>query len=73
MGDGRGISPVIDPKATPAAEWAKIPFKSELDWSPESWYGKRVTGTWDAEDVAALKSHLPEHLETERTAKANGT
>lgn len=48
-------------------------FKSELDWSPESWFGTRVGGQYDAADIAALKSHLPEYLEIERTAKANGT
>ena len=48
-------------------------FKSELDWSPESWFGTRVGGQYDAEDVAALKSHLPEYLEIERKAKADGT
>ena len=48
-------------------------FKSELDWSPESWFGTRVNGQYDAEDVAALKSHLPEYLEIERKAKADGT
>ena len=47
-------------------------FKSELDWSPESWFGTRVGGQYDAEDVAALKSHLPEYLEIERKAKADG-
>ena len=48
-------------------------FKSELDWSPESWFGTRVGGQYDAEDVAALKLHLPEYLEIERKAKADGT
>ena len=48
-------------------------FKSELDWSPKSWFGTRVGGQYDAEDVAALKSHLPEYLEIERKAKADGT
>ena len=48
-------------------------FKSELDWSPESWFGTRVGRQYDAEDVAALKSHLPEYLEIERKAKADGT
>ena len=61
---------------TPAAEWAELTkptYKSELDWSPESWFGTRATGIYDAEDVAALQSHLPEYIEIERTAKANGT
>lgn len=48
-------------------------FKSELDWSPESWFGTRVGGQYDAEDIAALKSHLPEYLEIEQIAKGNGT
>ena len=63
-------------KGTPAAEWAesaKPVFKSELDWSPESWFGTRATGAYDAEDIAALQSHIPEYLEIERAAKANGT
>lgn len=47
-------------------------FKSELDWSPEGWLGKRVGG-YDAEDIAALESHIPEYLEIERLAKQNGT
>ena len=49
-------------------------FKSELDWSPESWFGTRPKGIgYDAEDIAALQSHVPEYLEIERVAKANGT
>ena len=47
-------------------------FKSELDWSPENWFGERVGG-YDAEDIAALQSHIPEYLEIEQTAKQNGT
>lgn len=48
-------------------------FKSELDWSPENWFGRRVSGGYDAEDVAALNSHLAELLDIEKTAKENGT
>lgn len=48
-------------------------FHSELDWSPESWFSTRVNGLYDAEDVAALKSHIPEYLIIEQKAKANGT
>lgn len=48
-------------------------FKSELDWSPESWFKTRVNGKYDAKDVAALESHIPEYLEIERATKANGT
>lgn len=48
-------------------------FKSELDWSPESWFSTRKGYGYDAEDVAALKRHIPEYLKIEREAKANGT
>lgn len=48
-------------------------FKSELDWNPESWFGTRVTGAYDAEDVAALKAHIPEYYAIEEEAKRNGT
>lgn len=48
-------------------------FKSELDWSPESWLGERIGEGFDQFDVAALKSHIPEYYEIERIAKANGT
>lgn len=57
--------------ASDAVEQA--PFKSELDWSPNNWLGKRADGVYDAEDVAALKSHVPEYIEIEKTTKANGT
>lgn len=55
--------------------WArKFVFKSELDWSPESWFSTRPKGVgYDAEDVATLKKHIPEYHEIERKAKANGT
>ncbi len=48
-------------------------YKSELDWSPESWFGRRVDKAYDAEDVAALRSHVPEYLQIEKTAKDKGT
>lgn len=53
------------------------PFKSELDWSPESWFGRRVAkpdGTrYTDEDVKSLSSHLQEYYDIERNSKANGT
>lgn len=48
-------------------------FISELDWSPENWFSKRTGGTYDAEDVKVLRSHIPEYLKIEKEAKANGT
>ena len=79
INNGKRIT--IDGYKKPAAEssisWEdglKVqPFQSELDWTPEGWFGKRPDGKWDAEDVAALNSHIPEYLEIERVAKANGT
>lgn len=52
---------------------ANTKFISELDWSPESWFKTRATGTYDVADVAALKKHIPEYMKIEREAKANGT
>lgn len=53
------------------------PFKSELDWSPKSWFSKRVAkpdGTkYTQEDVRSLRSHLQEYLNIERNSKINGT
>lgn len=53
------------------------PFKSELDWSPESWFGKRVNkpdGTkYTPEDEKSLKSHIQEYLDIERDSKVNRT
>ena len=55
----------------------KIEFKSELDWTPESWFSKRVRkpdGTYYTdEDAARLASHVPEYLAIEEEAKNNGT
>lgn len=54
-----------------------VGFKSELDWSPESWFSKRVAkpdGTYYDEDEAKrLASHVPEYNQIEQNAKANGT
>lgn len=49
------------------------PFTSELDWTPENWFGTRLTGGYDAEDVAALKAHIPEYHAIEEETKRNGT
>ncbi len=49
-------------------------FISELDWSPESWFGNRTGNIgYDAEDIAVLNSHIPEYHQIEQQAKANGT
>lgn len=52
-------------------------FTSELDWSPDSWFSKRVAkpdGTlYNDEEAARLASHVPEYNEIEQTAKENGT
>lgn len=52
-------------------------FTSELDWSPDSWFSKRVAkpdGTlYNDEEAARLASHVPEYNNIEQTAKANGT
>ena len=49
-------------------------FVSELDWSPERWFKTRTGNVgYDAEDIAALKSHIPEYLQIEQQSKANGT
>ena len=52
---------------------SKLPFESELDWSPEGWLSKRENGIYDAEDVAALQSHIPEYIGIEKAAKENNT
>lgn len=46
-------------------------FKSELDWSPESWFS--VRNSYDKSDVKSLASHIPEYNEIERISKSNGT
>lgn len=48
-------------------------FKSELDWSPKSWFQKRVDKKWTKQDEDALASHLKEYFDIERKAKQNGT
>lgn len=49
------------------------PYSSMLDWTPENWFGTRIKGLYDAEDAAALSSHVPEYRTIEREAKKNGT
>ena len=56
-------------------------FKSELDWSPKSWYedaaGRKYKDkSWNEyndADIASLESHIPEYTEIERKAKLDGT
>lgn len=48
-------------------------FKSELDWSPQSWFSKRADKKWTKQDEDALISHLQEYLDIEKKAKQNGT
>lgn len=56
-------------------------FKSELDWSPKSWFeeaaGRKYKdgskNQYNDADIKALESHIPEYEEIERTAKLNGT
>ncbi len=48
-------------------------FKSELDWSPQSWFSKRADKKWTKQDEDALVSHLREYLDIEKKAKQNGT
>lgn len=53
---------------------AKSGFKSELDWTPESWFENK--GHWydyTPEDETALARHVPEYHRIEETSKANGT
>lgn len=49
----------------------KVPrkFKSELDWSPASWFKGRE---WTKEEAEELESHIPEYLNIEKIAKRNG-
>ena len=52
-------------------------FKSELDWSPKSWFedaaGRRyMDGTpreYTDADISELKSHIPEYIEIEKTGQ----
>ena len=48
-------------------------FKSQLDWSPKSWFQKRADKKWTKQDEDALISHLQEYLDIEKKAKQNGT
>ena len=48
-------------------------FKSELDWSPKSWFQKRADKKWTKQDEDALISHLQEYLDIEKKAKQSGT
>lgn len=48
-------------------------FKSELDWSPQSWFSKRADKKWTKQDEDALASHLKEYFDIERKSKQNGT
>ena len=48
-------------------------FKSELDWSPQSWFSKRADKKWTKQDEDALVSHLQEYLDIEKKSKQNGT
>lgn len=51
----------------------KRPFVSELDWSTKGWFEKYRPNGYDTEDVAALKSHIPEYHKIEQKAKADGS
>ena len=51
----------------------KPAFTSELDWTPEGWFGKYRPKEYDATDIAALEAHIPEYHQIEQQAKANGT
>lgn len=50
-------------------------FKSELDWSPQGWFGKRPVGAggYTQEEVQELLSNVPEYLKIEKDSKNNGT
>ncbi len=49
-------------------------FVSELDWSPESWFGKYARrDTWTVFDEQSLAMHVPEYIAIERVSKENGT
>lgn len=46
---------------------------SQLDWSPQSWFGDAGKRTKWTEDEKILQSHVPEYLNIERESKENGT
>ena len=49
-------------------------FKSELDWTPNSWFKKAVKrDSWTKQDEEELASHVKEYLNIERKTKENGT
>ena len=73
LGDVLNAGMVAGPAYTIGKKLRTPKFISELDWSPESWFSKRTGGTYDAEDVKVLRSHVPEYLKIEKEAKANGT
>jgi len=55
-------------------------FRSELDWSAKNWfeetagrpYNDGTAKAYTDTDISALQSHVPEYIEIERKAKANG-
>lgn len=73
LGDVLNAGMAAGPAYTVGKKLRTPKFISELDWSPESWFSKRTWGTYDAEDVKVLRSHVPEYLKIEKEAKANGT
>ena len=49
-------------------------FKSELNWSPKSWFEEAAGRTdYTRSDIDALTSHVPEYHKIERLAKEDGT
>lgn len=51
-------------------------FISELDWSPEGWFGERVILSgpkWDETDVLELGKHLPDYKRIEAMSKKDGS
>jgi hypothetical protein len=56
-------------------------FKSELDWSPKSWYeeagGRKYkdgrSNQYTDKDIKDLEANIPEYIEIERKAKQDGT
>ena len=64
----------FNPKQIKAISNKPKEFKSELDWSPKSWF--EDAGDWrdyTQTDIDALVSHTPEYHEIEKISKANGT
>lgn len=79
----KGLTRVTDSNNTQSLQNATI-FKSELDWSPESWFSTRkgMSGKpyskdnilgWTKEEAQELASHINEYEEIEQQAKSNGT